>query len=337
MSCPSQGLAISGEIMGRVRPFLAAWVACCVLCVAAFSAHADSRADKLNQNTLGLLAADSQWLSQAIAIATVVQHDQGLRVLPIAGAGTLQGVSDLAYLDRVDAALVPLDTLTYAQAQGLLDGLGGKITYLARLQPVAWALIVPKDVEDISALSGKRIATGPTGSMGFVAGELIFNAQNIQFSRVPRQNNEAVAMLNQGNADAALVDASILRTARLDAKRWKVLPLPVPKQLDSTYVPVMLGNNDVPALIPKDADVESLAAPLAVMVLARAPDKATDTRLKNFTTALLRNAGRLKINANLSAEIPGWTRHRAAQAALNELAAEATAGAETEIQQGDGQ
>ncbi len=40
---------------------------------------------------------------------------------------------------------MPLDTLTYAQAQGLLDGLGGKITYLARLQPVAWALIVNKE------------------------------------------------------------------------------------------------------------------------------------------------------------------------------------------------
>lgn len=330
-------MATSGEGMGRVQPFLAALVAFGLLCVAAPPALADSRADKLNQNTLGLLAADPQWLSQAITIATVVQHDQGLRVLPIAGAGTLQGVSDLAFLDRVDAALMPLDTLTYAQAQGLLDGLGGKITYLARLQPVTWALIVSRDVEDISALSGKRIATGPTGSEGFVAGELLFNAYNVQFARVPRQNGEALAVLSQGAADAALVDASVLRTARLDAKRWKIMPLSLPKQLDSTYVPMMLGAADVPSLIAKDADVETVAAPLAVMVLARNPDKATDTRLKNFTMALLRNADRLKINANLSAEIPGWTRHRAAQAALNELAAEATSGAETEIQQGDGQ
>ncbi len=68
--------------MGRVWPFLAALVAYCVLCVTASLALADSRADKLNQNTLGLLAADSQWLSQAIAIATVVQHDQDFASFP---------------------------------------------------------------------------------------------------------------------------------------------------------------------------------------------------------------------------------------------------------------
>jgi hypothetical protein len=326
--------------MGKLRPLIAAAVAFGVLFAGAPLASADSRAEKVNQNTIGLLAADQQWLPQAISIAAAVQHDQGLRVLPIVGSGTLQAVSDLAFVDRVDAALLPLDTLTYAQAQGLLEGLDGKITYLARLQPVTWALVAPRSVENLTALAGKRIATGPTGSMGFVAGELLFNAYDVPFARVARQNVDALSVLAQGSADAALVDASLLKKYKVDGTRFKVLPLALPKQLDSTYSPIMLGHADAPALIDDGADIETVAAPLAVMVFSKGANKSADARLKTFTAALLRNAAQLKINANLSAEIPGWTRHRAAQAALKELATEepsASASSETELQQGDGQ
>ncbi len=174
--------------MGKLKPFMAAVVAVGLLYASAHTATADSRADKMNQNTLGLMAADPQWLGLANNIAATVQHEQGLRVLPIVGAGTLQAVSDLAYLDRVDAALLPLDTLTYAQAQGLLQGLDGKVTYLVRLQSIKWALVVGKGIDSLADLAGKRVATGPTGSMGFVAGELLFNASDVSFARVPRQN-----------------------------------------------------------------------------------------------------------------------------------------------------
>ncbi len=328
--------------MGAFKPLMVFSIAA-GLAVAAVSAEskADSRTNKINQNTLGLLAADPQWLTQAVTIAAAVQHDQGLRVLPISGAGTMQAVTDLAFLDSVDAALLPLDTLTYAQAQGLLDGLDGKITYLARLQPVRWALVTTRSVENLTGLAGKRIATGPTGSMGFVAGELLFNAYEIPFARVPRQNGDALAVLTQGAADAALVDASVLRAARLDGKRYKVLPLTLPSPLASTYAPVMLTSGDVPSLIAANADVETVAAPLAVMVFSRAKggasDKLNDERLKTFATALFRNAAELKINTNIAAEIPGWTRHRAAQAALSQLAAEASMSTTSELQQGDGQ
>lgn len=320
--------------MGVLKPLWAVWAAV-ALAMLAVPAHADSRANKINENTLGLLAADSQWLPQAISIAAAVQHDQGLRILPIAGSGTLQAVNDLATLDAVDAALLPLDTLTYAQAQGLLQGMGGKISYLARLQPVRWAMVTTRNIDNLTQLAGKRIATGPTGSMGFVAGELLFNAFEVPFARVARQNGDALAILTQGAADAALVDASVLRTARLDGKRYKVLPLALPNQLSSTYVPVMLGSADAPSLIAKDADVETVAAPLAVMVFTPTGSKADDARFKAFSAALFRNAAQLNINSNIAADIPGWTRHRAAQEALKQLAA--AAASESELQQGDGQ
>lgn len=326
--------------MGVLRRYIAAVAAFGLLVTGSTLVQGQSRADKINQKTMSLMAADPQWLAQTISIASAVQHEQGLRVLPVVGSGTLQAVSDLAFLDNVDAALLPLDTLTYAQAQGLLQGLGGKFTYLARLQPVTWALIVPRTVNTLADLNGKRIATGPTGSMGFVAGELLFNAHGVSFARVARQNGDALAVLTQGAADAALVDAGLLRSAKLDGKRYKLLPLPLPKALDSTYTPIMISPADAPSLVQSGGDVETVAAPLAIMVFSKGPDKAGDIRLKAFTGALLRNASQLKINANLAAEIPGWTRHRAAEDALGQLATEAPQNAvstESQFQQGDGQ
>ena len=62
--------------MGLLKPLLAVLVAAGIAVSAHAPALADTRASKINQNTLGLLAADSQWLQQAMTIASVVQHDK---------------------------------------------------------------------------------------------------------------------------------------------------------------------------------------------------------------------------------------------------------------------
>lgn len=319
--------------MGVIKPLFA-------LCLAAGlttgPVHADPRTAKLNANTIGLLAPEYQWLPQTVSIATTVQHEDGLRVLPILGAGTLQSVSDLAQLDSIDAALLTLDTLTYAKAQGLLGGMEGKITYLARLQPVTWALVVPKTTTTVAALANKRIATGPTGTAGFVAGELLFNALEVPFSRVPKQGAEALSKLDKGAADAALVDASTLRTAKVDSARFHILPLPLPAALTSTYSQIILTTVEAPTLIAKDGDVETVSSALAVLVFT-GKGKAQQERLRRFSEALFRNASALKLNNNIAADIPGWTRHQASTEALKTLAAQARIEPENQLQQGDGQ
>jgi TRAP-type uncharacterized transport system substrate-binding protein len=319
--------------MGVIKPIMAL---CFAAGLATAPVQADSRAEKLNAMTIGLLAPEYQWLPQSISIATAVQHDSNLRVLPILGAGTLQSVSDLAHLESVDAALLTLDTLTYAKAQGLMDGMEGNVTYLARLQPVSWALVVPKSKSNTTMLANLRIATGPTGSAGFVAGELLFNALEIPFSRVPKQGAEALNQLQQGNADAALVDASVLRTSKLSNSRFHILPLPVPQPLTSTYSPTILTRAQAPGLIATGQDVETISSPLAVVVFT-GKTKSQQDRLEAFSKALFRNAATLKLNNNIAADIPGWSRHRSSAEALKALATQAKLDSDTALQQGDGQ
>ena len=319
--------------MGVVKPFVA-------LCVAAgmaiIPAQADSRTAKLNANTIGLMAPEYQWLPQTISIATAVQHEDGLRILPILGAGTLQSVSDLAQLESIDAVLLTLDTLTYAKAQGLLEGMEGKITYLARLQPVTWALVVPKATTSIASLANQRVATGPTGTAGFVAGELLFNALDVPFRRVPKQGVEALGNLDKGAADAALVDANTLRSSKLDGARFHILPLPLPEALTSTYSQIIITSAEAPTLIASDGDVETVSAALAVLVFS-GKSKTQQERLRRFSEALFRNASTLKLNNNIAADIPGWNRHQASVEALKILATQAKIEPENQLQQGDGQ
>ncbi len=323
--------------MGIIKPFVAVCFAVGILAIPGHApALADDLSDRANRKTVGLLAAESQWFPHSLSIAAAVQHDNGMRVLPILGSGTLQSLIDLARLDSVDAALITLDTLTYAKAQGLLDGINGKVSYLARLQPVSWALVAPKSVASVDALSGKRIATGPTGSAGFVAGELFFNASDVSFSRVPKQGSDGLVMLAKGTADAALVDVSVLRSARLDQRKFHILPLTVPEALKSTYTPIIMTQAEAPGLIAAGKDIETIAAPLAILVISNKPARSRE-KLAEFSGALFRNAANLRINSNIAADIPGWTRHSAAAQALKDLLSQVKSNTDTELQQGDGQ
>jgi uncharacterized protein len=282
-------------------------------------AEAGARATALNESTVGLLAADANWLANATDIGEALQHRDGLRIMPMVGQGTVQAIFDLVHLQGVDAAILPLDTLTYAKAQGLLDGLGGKISYVARLQPLRWVLLAKRNVENLASLNGKRIATGPTGSAGFVAGELLFNASNIEFARLPVEGSSALAALLKGQADAALVSAEDAAEIRIDVTQFHVLPLALPASLAATYSPAILNSDALPQMLRAGETVETVATPMAIMVFNWAKGSSEYRKLARFSLGLYADDTGLTLDTNLAAEIPGWSRHSAADEALTKL------------------
>jgi hypothetical protein len=311
------GTSTGGTILFYGFPYIAKVI--CVLLCAASPAFAGERADKLNSSTIGLLVADAQWLPEAAEIASALQHHDGMRVLPMVGQGTVQTIFDLIHLQGVDAAILPLDTLTYAKSQGLMQGLDGKISYVARLQPLRWVLLAQRDLGQISDLNTKRIATGPTGSAGFVAGELLFNAQNIEFSRLPVSGAAAIEALEGGQADAALVNVEEASTLRIDTAKYHVLPLVLPQVLAATYVPAILTAEQLPQILSANQSIETVATPLAIMVFNWGKGSGEFESLLKFSTGLFTDDTGLTLETNLAAEIPGWARHDSATAALKKL------------------
>jgi uncharacterized protein len=254
---------------------------------------------------IGVLAGEEQWLPLASALAKRIDHEDGLRILPILGAGSLQALDDLSALPHVDAAIVTADSLAYAQRQKLA---GGKVNYLARLGTANLVLVARQGVSNVTALAGKRIATGPAESAGFATGELLFNALEIPFLRVPLQGEKAVAALLSGKADAALVLADDIPKAALSDGPYRVLTLTVPPQLADVYQVATLTAQDLPGLLANNRSVDSIATTLVLAVVNWPHNSAHFAALQRFDAQLLK----LHDAQDFSTDVQGWVRSAAA-------------------------
>jgi uncharacterized protein len=273
-------------------------------------------APKPTSQTLDLLVGESQWLSTAQKIAAKLDHEDGLRVIPMLGVGGIQTYQDMINLPVVDAAIVASDSLTYADQQGLLAGQKGKYSYIARLAPLDIVIVARLDITSIEKLAGKKIATGPAQSSAFATGEMLFNALNIDFTRVAKQEEAAIEALSSGKADAALILGTDFSTAVLSDGRFHVLNVQAPPSLAAIYQPAILTAHDLPGLVSGKQSVETIATSLTLAVHDHPRDAAHLKTLKSFETLIFK-LSTTDGGDNLAAAVPGWKRHAEAQKILN--------------------
>lgn len=278
-----------------MRSILLAFWACLIL-----SSFANAET-KVPENVIGLMAGEAEWLPQATIIAKAITHEDGLRVLPILGSGGLQALGDLSQLERIDAALVSSDSLAYAQQQNLL---GGKVAYVANVAHLDVVLIARRGLDNVTALAGKRIASGPAQSAGFVTGELLFGAFEIPFLRVPSEGEDAIAALMAGKADAALVFGMDLAKLALKDDRFHILSLSLPPQLDTIYQTSTLQFGG--------QKIETVSTSLTLAVFDWPKNSPHYNVLKRFNTQLFN----IPNHAMFTSDVLGWKRHASAQDAI---------------------
>ena len=290
-------------------------------CVLLFSPCFAEAETKSQETVIGLLAAEPTWLGAAAKIATMLDHENGIRIVPMLGAGGLRALNDLENLSMVDAAIITSDSLIYATQQDLLYGQQEKFNYIAKLSTVDVVLIARRDISKVENLAGKRIATGPAQSAAFATGELLFNGLNIQFTRVAKQDEAAIDALNNGEADAALILGTDISTAALSDGRFHILKLQIPPQLAKIYQPAILTSRELPGLIVGKQSVETMATSLTLAVYDRRNDLAHTKSLQNFTSMMFKlSAG--ESAGNLAAAVPGWKRHALSQKILDQSQAD---------------
>lgn len=271
-----------------------------------------AQAGQSNITVVGVLVGEPQWLPQANALSKSLDYEDRLRVLPIIGAGGLQALQDLSQLQAVDAALVAADSLTYAKSQNLISG---KIAYITAIAPLPVVLIARRGLANVTALAGKRIATGPAQSSEFATGELLFGALEIPFLRVPVQGAAAIKALLNGNADAALVLGSDVANIALQDERFQILSMPLAPQLADIYSKTTLTVNG------KKTDTVATSLILAVFDWPRGtPHNLT---LQKFQTQLS-NIPSGEISNQFENEVAGWKRYSSTQKLLSQAPASST-------------
>jgi len=273
----------------------------------------------LNQNTVGVMADTAGSLGLALNFARALDHENDLRLLPMAGKGPVQTLTDLLTLRGVDAAILPSDALAYAVDNQLLEGAPERVSFIARLASLDVHVLAGRNIKTLADLEGKRVAAGSTGSGSFIAASLIFPALGVSIDEVPLADTDAIAALKRGDVDAAVIVAPRPVAALLTLKTRDGLHLvgvPASGILADIYAPAILTATDYPKLLRKGESVETAASALVVAVFNAPRNSERYYKLRRFTEALfdgLNPEDGQAAGINLAAEVPGWNRYVAAQ------------------------
>ncbi len=245
------------------------------------------------------------------------------RVLPIVGKGSLQNISDILNVRDVDIGIVQSDVLSYLRQKPSLAGLTNNIGYLAKLYDEEVHVLARQEVATAADLTGKRVAVDALGSGTALTASVIFDALGIKPVIVNDDPETALAKLKRGELDALIYVTG--KPARLfkDAagSNLHLLALPLNQALLQIYLPSRFDHADYPALVPDGVSVETVAVGAVMAVYNWAPGTERYARLSRFVDAFFDNLAELQTPArhpkwkqvSLAAQVPGWTRFRAAQ------------------------
>src|SRR5205807_2979511 len=114
----------------------------------------------LNANTVTLLTGTigGTYVQFGADLASVLDDDGNLRVLPIIGRGSVQSVADILFLKGVDLGIVRADTLDYLEKKGFANNIKKQFTYVTKLYNEEMYVISSKSVTNISQLNGKKVS-----------------------------------------------------------------------------------------------------------------------------------------------------------------------------------
>ena len=298
-------------------------------------AEAQPRLVDINRKTLTLLSGEPAWFADAVAIASDIDRENGLRILPMQGTGCIDSAADVLQLTQVDVAILSSDCVDYAEQQGLLPKASQKLAYVARVKSLPIVLVTRRDIANLTALAGKRIATGTADSAGFASGEILLGGLGLPFVRVPKSGAEAMALLKTGQADAVLLQGLDALDGTLDPQKFHVLGLTATQSSSTSHAPALVEASALKGLLPESGSLETVSTALVLAVFNWPAKSAKAEKIKLFSAAYFEKQALGEDASQLSALVPGWQRYTSSQNALEALTIEIPEQPAT-LQQGDG-
>lgn len=283
-----------------------------------------------NANTVGVITGDAAgtYLKITEDLASVIDDEENVRVLPIAGKGSLQNLTDLLYLRGVDAAIVQADVLAFVRDKGLHYDADKRIEYVTKLFSEEVHVLARDGIGTLQDLEGRKVNLGTLTSGGQMTGHAVFAALKVKPEFTSLSDEAALAALKAGEIDAMLVVAArpspLLRQVD-EEDQLRLLAIPFADALGPDYRPARLEAADYPGLIvdAKPVDTISVAAVMAVFAWPKGSDR--EKRLTRFINRFFDRFETLLApphhpkwqEVNLGAELSGWRRNGAAQAWLD--------------------
>lgn len=272
-------------------------------------------------STVGVLGGglDSAGLRMTSDLAQVLDHGNELRIIPMAGKGSLQSLNDLLSLREVDIAIVPSDVLARFAKTSPPPALQSRVQYLAKLNSDEFHVLSRMQFLCLQDLTGRRVSFGPRDSGMLVTAEAVFEAAGVAVTPLYLDHDEAVEALKRGELDALVyVGGKPSRAFDKITHKDKVHFLDVEylPALQPNYLPSLITSEDYPELIAPNESVGTIAVS-TVMVMQSLPPQSERFRiLARFSENFFANIDKFTApgfspkwrEVDIRAPLKGWQR-----------------------------
>ena len=257
----------------------------------------------------------------------------GLRVLPILGRGGGHNAFDVLLLKGVDMGIMEKNDIEIARKDdpAIFANIQDRLHYIAKLANSEFQILAQKDIKSLKDLEGRRVNFFKKGSSTHFVTEKIFQTLGVNVEPVFLDQATANAQLKTGELAASPRFAGAPHSAFKDfTKEDNLHFIPVddvtlpPEEfakLLETYLPAFITHDHFPQLIPEGEPVPTISG--AMLLVAYNWPEQTDRyrRVANFVNEFFSNIEKFREpgrhpkwkEINIAADVPGWTRFKAAQ------------------------
>ena len=282
--------------------------------------------ETVNGGTVRIITKGLGCTCTAIAsdMARVMNELGVLRVLPIIGHGSLQGIADVIYLRGIDLSILQSDVLAYVKRNNIHRNIDDRVRYVTKLYNSELHLIAGPGVDTIKDLHGRIVSYDVKGRGSFITAQNVFDSLGIVPLKVNLERDVAIEKIRAGEIAAAFVVTGKPADSMLDVRPGQGLhfvPVPFVSSLADTYLPSSLSHDDYPNLIAEGESVETIAVGEVLAVYNWEPDHERYKKLERFVHTLFDNIEmfhepirhRKWKDVVLTADLPGWQRFQPAQ------------------------
>jgi TRAP transporter TAXI family solute receptor len=270
--------------------------------------------------------------SIASDMAHVLNEMGKLRVLPVLGHGSLQGMADILYLKGIDLSIVQSDVLAYIKNNNIHPGIENRVRYITSLYNSELHLIAGPDIGSVEDLRGRKVSYDVKGRGSYITAENVFNSIGVQVEPVYFERDVAIEKIRTGEIAAAFVvtgkPASSMRAVK-PGDGLHFVPVELNDKLLESYLPTHLTADDYPNLIDAGETVPTIAIGEVMAVFNWEQGSERYKKLETFIDVFFSKFDEFKNDirhpkwkeVNLAADVPGWIRFPAAEAKLAEIMA----------------
>ncbi len=282
-------------------------------------------ADRLNANTVTIMTGTiaGTYVQFGADLSSALDSGEQLRVLPIIGRGSVQGVADILFLKGVDLGIVRSDTLDYLEKKGYANNIKKQFTFITKLYNEEMHVLAPKSITSLAELEGKTVAVDLPNGGTFVTSIIVFERLGIHPNFAYIEQRLAYEKLKKGEIDAMIwVQGKPSKfTTTVKEDNFHLLPVDYAKSLQPDYLPAQLTSEDYPNLVPKGERIDTIAVPAVLAAYNWAPNTERYRRLARFVDAFFNKIATLQQppfhpkwkEVALNAPLPGWARFKPAQ------------------------